>query len=82
LLHLTTRTNERFTIAYPHKDVEARLDPALFVRVSRGTLLRIDAIQRLTAMSGGTYVAVLHNGQEHQVSRIRARVLREQLLRL
>jgi two-component system LytT family response regulator len=82
LLHVTTRSNERFTIAYPLKDLEARLDPAQFVRVSRGTLLRIDSIQRLTPMPGGTYVAVLHNGQQHQVSRLRARVLRDQLLRL
>jgi hypothetical protein len=33
-------------------------------------------------MAGGTYVLVLHNGQQHQVSRLRARVLRDQLLRL
>lgn len=36
LLHLTTRTNERFTITYPLKDLEARLDPAQFVRFRVG----------------------------------------------
>jgi DNA-binding LytR/AlgR family response regulator len=59
-----------------------RLDPAQFVRVSRGTLLNITMIQKITPMPGGTYVAVLHSGAQHAVSRIRGRVLRDQLLRL
>ncbi|MGH7619412.1 MAG: LytR/AlgR family response regulator transcription factor [Gemmatimonadaceae bacterium] len=82
LLHLTTRTGDRHTITYRLKDLEARLDPAQFVRISRGTLLNIAMIQKVTPLSGGTYVAVLQNGTQHQVSRIRGRVLREQLLRL
>jgi DNA-binding LytR/AlgR family response regulator len=82
LLHLTTRANEHFTITYRLKDLETRLDPALFLRVSRGTLLNLGMIQKLTPMPGGTYVAVLHGGAQHQVSRIRGRVLRDQLLRL
>ncbi len=82
LLHLTTKTGERHTITYRLKDLEARLDPAQFVRVSRGTLLSLPMIQKITPMPGGTYVAVLYNGTEHQVSRIRGRVLRDRLLRL
>ena len=82
LLHLQTRSNEHFTITYRLKDLEARLDPAQFVRLSRGTIVSVTSIQRLTPMPGGTYVLVLHNGQQHQVSRLRARVLREQMLRL
>jgi two-component system LytT family response regulator len=82
LLHLTTRSGDRHTITYRLKDLEARLDPAHFVRVSRGTLLNIGMIQKITPMPGGTYVAMLQNGTQHQVSRIRGRVLRDQLLRL
>jgi two-component system LytT family response regulator len=82
LLHITTRTGDRHTITYRLKDLEARLDPALFVRISRGTLLNIALIQKVTPMTGGTYVAVLQSGAQHQVSRIRGRVLRDQLLRL
>jgi two-component system LytT family response regulator len=82
LLHLVTRAGERHTITYRLKDLEARLDPAQFVRISRGTLLNIAMIQKITPLSGGTYVAVMHGGAEHQVSRIRGRVLRDQLLRL
>ncbi len=82
LLHLTTRQNEQYTITYRLKDLELRLDPSQFVRISRGTLLNIGMIQKITPMPGGTYVAVTHSGTQHQVSRIRGRVLREQLLRL
>ncbi len=82
LLHLTTRTGDRHTITYRLKDLEPRLDPAHFVRISRGTLLNIAMIQKITPMPGGTYIAVLHGGAQHQVSRIRGRVLRDQLLRL
>jgi DNA-binding LytR/AlgR family response regulator len=82
LLNIVTRSNERFTITYRLKDLEARLDPAQFVRLSRGTIVSVTSIQRVTPMPGGTYVLVLHNSQQHQVSRLRARVLREQLLRL
>jgi two-component system LytT family response regulator len=82
LLHLATRGGDHHTITYRLKDLETRLDPAHFVRVSRGTLLNLSMIQKITPQPGGTYVAVLHNGAHHQVSRIRGRVLRDQLLRL
>jgi two-component system LytT family response regulator len=82
LLHLTTRTGDRHTITYRLKDLEARLDPAQFIRISRGTLLNIGMIQKITPMPGGTYVAVLQGGTQHQISRIRGRVLRDQLFRL
>ena len=82
LLQIFTRSGERHLITYRLKDLEARLDPAHFVRISRGTLLNIAMIQKITPMPGGTYTAVLHTGAEHAVSRIRGRILKEQLLRL
>jgi two-component system, LytTR family, response regulator len=82
LLHITTRAGERHTISYRLKDLEARLDPGRFVRVERGALVCIDAIQRISALPGGTYLLVLTNGQEIRSSRLQSRILREQLLRL
>ncbi len=82
LLHLMTVTNEEFTITYRLKDLEARLDPARFVRLGRGTLANIDLIARVTVMPGGTHVAILRNGQKLQVSRLQSRALRERFLRL
>jgi two-component system, LytTR family, response regulator len=82
LLHVTTRANERHTLTHRLKDIEARLDPARFVRVERGAVVAIDAIARVSALPGGTYLIVLTNGQEIRASRLQSRVLREQLLRL
>ena len=82
LLELHTLGGERHTIAFRLKDLEARLDPSQFVRLSRGILARIDAIQRVSPMPGGTFTVALSNRQQLSVSRIRARALRDQLLRL
>jgi two-component system LytT family response regulator len=82
LLHLATRSGARFTITYRLKDLEARLDSARFVRLSRGALASISAIERISPMPGGTYVVTLVNGQELAASRTQSRVLRDQLLKL
>jgi two-component system LytT family response regulator len=82
LLHLTTVRNEKHVISYRLKDLEARLDPARFVRLSRGALANIRLITRFSPMPGGTYLAIMVNGQELQVSRSQARLLRGTLLRL
>jgi two-component system LytT family response regulator len=82
LLHLTTGKGERYTITYRLKDLEARLDPARFIRLGRGTLANVEAITKVNVMPGGTHVALLANGQKLQVSRLQSRILRERLLRL
>jgi len=82
LLHIMGITGERHTIIYRLKDLEARLDPAIFVRVSRGALVNVDMIQRISPLSTGTYVVTLKNKAQLPVSRLRARVLRDELFRL
>lgn len=82
LLHITTFQNERHTISYRLKDLEARLDPAKYVRLGRGTIANLELITVITQMPGGTYTATLSNGQQLAVSRLQSRILREQLLRL
>jgi two-component system LytT family response regulator len=81
-LHLTTIAGEHHTITYALKDLETRLDPARFVRLSRATLANIDMIERISPMPGGTYVVTLRNRQQLSVSRIRGRAIRNLLLRL
>jgi two-component system LytT family response regulator len=82
LLHMQTKEDETYTICYRLRDLAARLEPARFVRLGRGTLVNIEMIRRIVPMPGGTYTVVLSNNQEYKVSRIQSRVLREQLLRL
>jgi two-component system LytT family response regulator len=82
LLYVSTIKNERHAITYRLKDLEARLDPARFIRLGRGTLANIDLITKVNAMPGGTHVALLSNGQTLQVSRLQSRIIRERFLRL
>src|SRR5438128_9282447 len=82
LLNITTVKQERHTITYRLKDLEERLDPARFIRLGRGTLVNVDLIAKVTAMPGGTHIAVLSNGQKLQVSRLQSRILRERFLKL
>ncbi len=82
LLHIRIAEGETYTINYRLKDLEARLDPTLFVRLSRGTLANKAMIERVNPLPGGTYTVTLSDKQQLQVSRIRSRILRDQLLRL
>ena len=82
LLYLTTARNERHVINYRLKDLAARLDPAQFIRLSRGALARLDAVRKISPLPGGTYLVTLANGQTIAASRIQSRILRDQLLRL
>jgi two-component system LytT family response regulator len=82
ILRLTTERNESYTLTYRLKDLEARLDPARFVRLGRGTLANVEMMLRVSSMPGGTYVVTMSNGQQLAVSRIQGRILREHLLKL
>jgi two-component system LytT family response regulator len=82
LLHLATTSGERYTINYRLKDLEARLDPAKFIRLGRGTLANADQITKVGMMPGGGHLAILTNGQKLTVSRIQSRTLRERFLKL
>lgn len=82
LLIITTGENHRYTINYRLKDLEQRLDPKRFVRLSRGALANLDFVDRVTPMPGGTYLINLTNGQEISASRVRSKFLRSELLKL
>ena len=82
LLRITTADNQRYDINYRLKDLENRLDPARFLRLSRGALVNVDAVSHISPMPGGTYLVSLKNGQEVQSSRLQSKILRVKLLRL
>lgn len=82
LVHLTTITGERHTMTHSLKDLESRLDPATFVRLSRGSIVNIAAIRRVRLTAGSSYLIELTNGEEIPVARIQARVFRHRLLAL
>lgn len=82
LLRLTTGRGEKHTITYRLRDLETRLDPSLFFRLSRGILINVAMIRKVAALPGGTFLVVMTNGEELQASRLQSRVLRERLLKL
>jgi len=59
------------------RDLEARVDPAVFGRIHRSTLVRLTAIREIEPWVGGDYVARLHGGRELRISRtFKDRVIR------
>jgi two-component system LytT family response regulator len=82
LLRINTVRSEKHTIAYRLKDLEARLDPEMFIRLSRGILANVTMVTKATPMPGGMYVLTMTNGQELHASRFHSRLLRERLLKL
>ncbi|MDQ2747750.1 MAG: response regulator [Acidobacteriota bacterium] len=82
LLHITTDGGVRYTINFRLKDLEARLDAAQFIRLSRGTLINLRMISHVNPLPGGTYSVVLKNNQELSVSRLQSKIFRRQFLQM
>ena len=49
--------------------LEARLDPAHFLRINRSTIVRLDAIRSMHEWSHGDYRVIMADGTEHSWSR-------------
>jgi two-component system, LytTR family, response regulator len=56
-------------------EMEAKLDPARFLRIHRSSIVNIDRIRELQQHFNGEYIVLLHDGTELKLSRSR----REQL---
>jgi two-component system LytT family response regulator len=82
LLHITILNNKRFTINYRLKDIEARLDPDKFVRLSRSALANLEFVSRISPMPGGTYLVSLKNGQQIASSRLQSKILRDKFFKI
>ncbi len=82
LLNITATDNRTFTINYRLKELEARLEPSSFVRLSRGTLVNVNTIEKVSPMPGGLYQVQLTNKQKLSSSRLQSRAFREQHLKL
>ncbi|HET9752658.1 MAG TPA: LytTR family DNA-binding domain-containing protein [Myxococcales bacterium] len=58
------------------QDLEARLDPARFVRIHRSAIVRIDRIRQIQALPSGDAAVILRDGTELRVSRSRREAIR------
>ena len=50
-------------------DLEARLDPALFVRVHRSWIINLAQLKNIERLAKDSFVAVLHDGRQVPISR-------------
>lgn len=82
LLQITTNDARRYVINFRLKDLETRLDEAKFVRLSRGAIVNLNSISKVSPMPGGTYSVCLQNGQEIESSRLQSKILRSKLFKL
>ena len=57
--------------------IEQKLDPSFYFKASRADIIRLDAIEHIEAgISSGSMLAILHDGQQIDVSRRQAQQLR------
>ena len=66
LLHCGKKTH---TLRSTLDTLQNTLDPKLFVRINRGTLVRLDAIRELLPWFHGEYKVMLHDNTELRWSR-------------
>jgi two-component system LytT family response regulator len=52
------------------KNMEARLDPSLFVRIHRSAIVNVDRIRELQPWLHGEYVVILQDGTRLSASRV------------
>jgi two-component system LytT family response regulator len=70
---------QRYWIDITLAELERRIDPAEFVRVSRECVVRIAAVSEVLPLVGGYAEAILRNGDRLQISRRRLKDVLERL---
>jgi two-component system LytT family response regulator len=70
-------SKERLLIEKSIGELEALLEPAGFLRISRGELVNLEIVRELAPSFSGTWRVKLTNGEERDVSRERAKLLKE-----
>lgn len=68
---------ERLLIEKSIGELETMLQPAGFLRISRGELVNLEMVRELAPYFSGTWRVKLANGEERDVSRERAKQLKE-----
>ena len=60
-------------------DLEVRLDPSRFCRISRAAVVNLDAVEEVIPLEGGSGRARLINGRSLEISRRRLQALMDRL---
>lgn len=71
--------NDTFVIRERMQSLEEQLDPTVFARIHRSTIVRLDCIETLLVAGGGDYAVKLKDGRKLKVSRNRRDGLADRL---
>lgn len=69
--------NDRLLLEKTITELETMLEPSGFLRISRGEIVNLESVKELLPWFSGTWRVKLTNGEERDVSRERARQLKE-----
>jgi len=65
-VHTTERT---YTVRETMRNIESRLDPAKFLRVSRSAIVNLDRVKEIQPWFNGEYVLIMQNGAKITTTR-------------
>jgi two-component system LytT family response regulator len=71
--------NTEYIVSYTLEQLEANLDPELFMRVHRSAIVRLDTIKEMVTWFSGRLKLVLTGGHEVIASRERSKLLRQRM---
>lgn len=71
--------DKRYIVRERMQTLEDRLDPAVFLRIHRSAIVRLDMIETLHRAAGGDYAVQLRNGVRLKVSRSRFEELEKRI---
>lgn len=72
-------TDQHYWMSPTLNDLEARLDPRQFFRISRAAIVNLDTVREVAPTAGGHGEVALKDGSRHEVSRRRFKELTEKL---
>lgn len=61
--------NHEYRLRVSIRSLTERLDPSLFVRIHKSTIVNVDRIREVQPWFSGDYVVILHDGRQLRVSR-------------
>ena len=68
-----------YIVSYKLEQLESNLDPEMFMRVHRSTIVQLECIREMISWFSGRYKLVLTGGHEVIASRERSKVLRQKM---
>src|SRR5690625_680481 len=79
MLNFVHTADKKYVVDYTLDELEERLDPSVFVRIHRSSIISLKHVDALVPWVSGTYELKLKNGRQLHVARRRVANLKEKL---